>query len=620
MKKFFILLLLFAGSSTLLLAEKISKYDTSITVKQDGRLNITESIEYDFQGASRHGIFRDIPFTVKNSGFPKDLGIDHFSVKMDGKDVEWQTVILSNTDSGEMIRIRIGSPDIKITGIHTYTIGYQVQKGVLPSSIDSSHDAVRWNVIGTGWEIPIENITSDFYLPPSLSQNNIEIKSFQGTYGSKKEAGAALWIDAHHFQHKVNSLAPHEGVTIEASYPEGILDLKGRDVMANTLSEEIIVGWHWPVFAGFLLYLWFYLRRYTGVSDKRSIAVQYNLPKDMDILQAGLIYDKFTDDADFSAALLELAQKGYMEITQKRTIDHPLLKKTAKSTKDLSEDLKYLMDEILFYKKSSYRLKRSSSTESARVKDGFDKINEMLYLWSVKEGYMRENPKNIRKTFIKTSLLLMLPITLFALYSTFVTSGIEMIILPLFASIFIGVGLSVAIQKGVFVKIFGSVFILGGMIPLSILLLNGGSISTFLGSSLMVVILLFVAIYFVYRDLGAYTQKGASSYKQILGLKEFMTRVKADEIRRRLKDDPLYMEKTLPYALLFGLSDHWLELFDTLEVSHPLWYHGSLHNIGGLSSSMNSASTQPPSSSSGGSSGGGGFSGGGGGGGGGGSW
>jgi len=82
--------------------------------------------------------------------------------------------------------------------------------------------------------------------------------------------------------------------------------------------------------------------------------------------------------------------------------------------------------------------------------------------------------------------------------------------------------------------------------------------------------------------------------------------------------DPLYLDKALPFAMLFGISKHWLKLYEELNVSYPYWYHGYPYGLGDFSDSMQSASTPP--SSSGGVSGGGGFSGGGGGGGGGGSW
>ena len=86
--------------------------------------------------------------------------------------------------------------------------------------------------------------------------------------------------------------------------------------------------------------------------------------------------------------------------------------------------------------------------------------------------------------------------------------------------------------------------------------------------------------------------------------------------------DPLYLEKMLPYAVLFNETEHWLSFYHILNAKTPQWYHGDITNMGKFSSSVNSASTSPSKSSSGGSgfSGGGGFTGGGGGGGGGGSW
>ncbi|MFT7824792.1 MAG: hypothetical protein ABXS92_08510 [Sulfurimonas sp.] len=79
--------------------------------------------------------------------------------------------------------------------------------------------------------------------------------------------------------------------------------------------------------------------------------------------------------------------------------------------------------------------------------------------------------------------------------------------------------------------------------------------------------------------------------------------------------DPLYLEKLLPYAVLFDETEHWIAFFGLLGVTAPEWYEGDINHISDFTSSVDSAST-PPSKNSGG----GGFSGGGGGGGGGGSW
>jgi len=175
MKKLLLTLFLALWGSSLN-AERITQYDVNITVLGSGELQVTERILYDFEQNSRHGIFRDIPITVKGAGQPKDIGLREFYVQMDDDIAEWAQSTLKSSDAGEMIRLKIGSASVYITGQHLYTIGYIVAKGVLPSSEDSSQDAVRWNTIGTGWEVPIDHAKIDMYLPSPLNKSNVSAK------------------------------------------------------------------------------------------------------------------------------------------------------------------------------------------------------------------------------------------------------------------------------------------------------------------------------------------------------------------------------------------------------------------------------------------------------------
>src|SRR5262245_56967241 len=45
--------------------ESIAAYDTRIVVAADGRIQVTETIRYDFGLAAKHGIFRRIPATFR---------------------------------------------------------------------------------------------------------------------------------------------------------------------------------------------------------------------------------------------------------------------------------------------------------------------------------------------------------------------------------------------------------------------------------------------------------------------------------------------------------------------------------------------------------------------------
>ena len=134
MTRLLILTLLFLGWGSSAYAEKISNYKIDVTVEQSGELSIVESIEYDFEQQSKHGMFRDIPFSIKREEIIKDLGLYDFSVQLDGGMVEWQQSTLGSTHAGDVIRLKIGSASTYVTGKHLYKISYRVKKGVLPAT------------------------------------------------------------------------------------------------------------------------------------------------------------------------------------------------------------------------------------------------------------------------------------------------------------------------------------------------------------------------------------------------------------------------------------------------------------------------------------------------------
>jgi hypothetical protein len=130
------------------------------------------------------------------------------------------------------------------------------------------------------------------------------------------------------------------------------------------------------------------------------------------------------------------------------------------------------------------------------------------------------------------------------------------------------------------------------------------------------------------------TRKGREAYEQIMGFKEFLSRVEADRLERLGGRTSTTFEKFLPLAIVLGVADRWAQAFAGIYTVPPTWYHGNfdggafqpsnlVQNVGRSLDTMGRAlAATPPSSSGSGSSGfgGGGSSGGGFGGGGGGSW
>ena len=622
MKNLLLTTLLFLGFGYAAYAEKITNYKIDVNVEQSGELSIVESIEYDFEAQKKHGMFRDIPFTIKRGSRIIDLGLYDFSVQMDDGMVEWQQSTMNSTNAGEIIRLKIGSASSYVTGKHLYKINYRVKMGVLPAAQNEDDDSVRWNIIGTGWKIPIENVEANFFLPPSLSQLNIALSTFTGKYGSTSSTATSQWVNPQQVEVKVKYLSASMGATVELAYPSGLLDQNGKENIKASLKDSFLANWHWGALVGFLVYFWSMFKRYTGFEDKRSIAVQYGAPKGLSLLQSGLVLDKFADNEDFSAAILELGHLGYLTIKQEDKKSTPILIKTHKKFENLTMDQKYILNNILFKGTNSFVLTSRTASRSEILQNGFEHINKNLYIWSVSDGYMAENPQRVRKSFLWKSLLLLLPVLVLGIYSLFTKYGEEVILLA-FPLVFGGVGLSMILGKKQWsAKFSGLVFTVLGIAPVLMMSQKGLNLQEILVGPLGVLILLIVVMYFTYKKMGNTTQKGAYASKHLLGLKEFIKRVKQDEIKRRLEMDPLYLEKMLPYAVLFGETKHWLSFYDLLNVKTPYWYSGNIHNMNNFSSSVDNAATSPNTSSSGGGgfSGGGGSSGGGGGGGGGGSW
>lgn len=623
MKRLFIVACLIFGGSSIVYAEKISNYKINVTVEQSGELSIVEFIEYDFEKQSKHGMFRDIPFTIKREGRIKDLGLYDFSVQLDDGSAEWKQSTLKSSHAGNLIRLKIGSENSYVTDKHLYKISYRVKKGVLPAAHDEQNDAIRWNIIGTGWQIPIANVEANFFLPSSLSQKNIALSSYSGYYGTKSSMETSMWINEKHLQVIIANLKPYEGATVEMAYPANILDQNGlRNVEASFL-DQFFDYWHWGVFVGFLLYFRKIFKKYTGFVDERSVAVQYEAPKGLSVLQSGLILDKFSDNEDYAAAVLELGYLGYLRIEQKDKKLDPVIKRTNKKAEGLTVDQNYLLDNTLFDDTKNFVMSGGSESKAKALQNKFKHINKNLYTWSVTNGYMMEDPKKVRKIFLWKSILYLLPVIGLVIYILYSKFGEVVLLLLIFPVVFgtLGINMMMSSKKWL-AKLRGLIFTGVGMLPIFLIRIEGINLKELIVGPMGMLILLALILAFTYKKIGRFTQKGAYASKHLQGLKEFIKRVKQDEIKRRLEIDPLYLEKMLPYAVLFKETDHWLSFYDILSIKTPLWYHGNVSNIGGFSSSVNSASTPPSQGSSGGGgfSGGGGSSGGGGGGGGGGSW
>ncbi len=626
MRRFFCLIsfpLLFLGSP--LAAEEIRSFDVTVQVMDSGSLYVSEQIEYDFGREQRHGIYRDIPYKVTHQFGYRDIGLSHFQVRMDGKAVSWREESASG-DAGPMVRLKIGHADRTIAGNHVYTIDYQVAHGVLAAS--GGHDAIRWNVTGTGWKVPIRHATATVFLPPSLSRSLVRHATFSGPYGSRGTSATGYWSDEKTFVAEVSSLGMHEGLTFELAYPPGLLGQSSQLSGGGWLAAWLRAYWHWLVFfAGVIVMLTVWWRNgrdpHTG-----PVPVGYEPPKGLEAAQVGLLRDQSVDGIDIGAAVLELARDGYLRVEHEPSQYLGLKpeKITLHKLKDNLGELpryKHKLLKALFDGGASLVLGATLSPSRAhQINEGIEVVKEKLYAWSAAEGLMREDPKKTRSRAMLYGFLSVLPLLGLGLYDTALQFGAEVLFMLLFISAFMSFGFLAFIDGKGFGKLFGIIWIgFSSLIFFGVL----SEIGLFMDAGLLLQmpvfsqVLLLVFVLWMARHMPARTALGTKVYARVLGYREFMQRVDQELLARHIEKDPLYLDRTLPYAVALGVVDQWVKRFEDLKVVPPQWYAGDIHTFASFSSSIESVGSVG-STSSGGGSGGGGFSGGGGGGGGGGSW
>ncbi len=206
-----VVLLSSGGRATAQSAERITDYRTTIAIQDDGRLEITEVIAYDFGSNERHGIFRDIPTRFKfDDKHDRVYPLTLLSVTADPPNTPTDSKV---STVGNATRIRIGDPDTTVTGQHTYVITYEV-KGALNGFPD--HDELFWNAIGTDFAVPIEHGEAIVTAPADITK----VTCFAGPEGSSLPCSSAN-VDGSTARFTQDGLGPFSGLTVVVALPKG---------------------------------------------------------------------------------------------------------------------------------------------------------------------------------------------------------------------------------------------------------------------------------------------------------------------------------------------------------------------------------------------------------------
>lgn len=582
---------------------QITRYEVSADAAEDGTVSMAIDFDFDFGDEEGHGPRFVIPVRQEIEGDPdhyRAFDVDAIEVSSDSGA---PTQIETDTDGGAL-EIRIGDEDVDLTGEQSYRLTYTISGVVNPEAGADGQDEIYWNIIGTGWEVPLSDIRVDLTGPGEVGGTDCfagapEDETRCIEHKVSAEGGA-------HFTHDV--LEPGEGMTIVADWPAGTFvgaepRLIPRKHFGNLFPLTPLTGG----LGGLLALLGIgaaarihrrgrdeaYLGLTPGLSPtgdreaaavgprdpKQTVAVRFTPPTGVRPGQMGTVLDERADQVDVTATIVDLAIRGHLRIeeytetpredlVEDPTPDWKLIKLSdpvdaRPYEQELFDGLFSQDDEVVLSEVPSFG-ETAGATQHA------------LYVEVAERGWFRQNPEVARAR---------------------------------------------AYLAG-----FG-VFVLGVAATIALAITLGWG---WIGAGLA---LAGIAVIAVAHRVPVRTAEGSAVLAQTLGFRQYLETAEADQIKFEEGED--LFSRYLPHAIVFGVADRWAKIFADLadrghDVPEPNWYlgaagvgiwHSSLGDIGTSFGDAAVASMTGATAGAGGASGfGGGMVGGGVGGGGGGGW
>ena len=111
----------------------IVSFHADYQVNANRTIDVTERIDVDFGPLQKHGIYREIKTQyrrVVSDNVPIRAGTETVDIELLGVTDGQRNPLGTSVERGGRFRVRIGDPNIYVTGPQTYIIRYRIESGV----------------------------------------------------------------------------------------------------------------------------------------------------------------------------------------------------------------------------------------------------------------------------------------------------------------------------------------------------------------------------------------------------------------------------------------------------------------------------------------------------------
>ena len=615
--------------------ERIKSYVSDIQVREDGAVDVAETITVNVEGNRiQRGIYRDFPTRYKNrAGIQVRVGFDVQSVERNGAP---EPYVLESVNNG--VRVKIGNPDVNLPyEVHQYRIRYRTTRQI---GFFDGYDEIYWNVTGNGWIFPIEMAEARITLPKPVQFG--ERAFYTGPQGSNGQNAEVVSEEPGHIVFRTTApLGPEEGLTVAAAFPKGVVTPPSSGQQTSYWLAD-----NGPFALGglgliALLFYYFHAWRRAGRGPRAGTVVPIFSPPDgLSPAAARFISEMGSDNRAFAAAIVDLGVRGRIRLVEgeKGFLGLGRPKTTIEKTGEAAglPEPEAAMHGKLFAGGDSVLMDNKYHATFSAARTALSSGLSTAYEGTL---FKRNQSWSLFGLLLLAAAIWLPAALIVATEPNGAENGWAM---PLLGLVLIAVSIALFRMDVQATALRWAARAFAVLLSIAAFVFAGSTIVLAVNSGRVLPLLIpLLAIPFVISAfwwMAAPTREGRAVMDRIAGFKRYLSITEEERLETMHPPEktPELFERYLPYAIALDVENEWAGRFATVlaaaaaagQTNTMLWYSGHsdpwsdpgsfADQVGSsLASTVSSAATAPGSSSG---SGGGGSSGGGGGGGGGGGW
>lgn len=271
----------------------IEAFDVEMVLTSEGSLLLDETITVGFP-ILRRGIFRI--FDTADPRRDLEHPVEDLEVTRDGVSEPWTWV-----DSAEgTATARIGDENVYLDpGSYTYRLSSKTSDVLEPKVVDGKEDSevtwFWWDVIGGGWQMPMQNVTVHLALPVAP----LEVECVMGV-----DTPCEPTVDGESVSLTVPALSPKEPVTFRVSLP------------SDQVPPNEVAGDDWPLAAGVGVLALVVGALGLVVTRERApgFPVLYEPPAGIRPAVGVRVLDEKASSSELQATLFDLGERGVVRL------------------------------------------------------------------------------------------------------------------------------------------------------------------------------------------------------------------------------------------------------------------------------------------------------------------